>query len=67
MRAYVHDGEGVVFAFRRDGDLEWSDPHGGIFSAREQRDLTDFAEGRIDDFEFGCPGFRLTIVLDDAN
>lgn len=61
MRVYLRDQDGKIVAFRGATDNEWSDPYGGAFSARDQEDMTALAEGTIDDFEFGCPGMRITI------
>lgn len=39
---------GAVVAYRRAGDEEWRDPHGGFFNEREQGQLDDLARGECD-------------------
>lgn len=40
----IHVGE--VVAYRRVGDTEWHDPHGGFFDEPEQEELTRLAQGK---------------------
>jgi hypothetical protein len=61
MRLYLRDAEGHLVAFRDASEKEWSDPHGALFTEKDQRDMTALAEGKIDDITFGCQGMRLVV------
>ncbi len=51
------DAEGTLIAVCRNG--EWICAFGGVFSAKDVRDMNRLASGEIDDFAFGCPGIKV--------
>jgi hypothetical protein len=52
------DAEGSLVAVRRNG--EWICAFGGIFSAKDIRDMNALVCGEIDAISFGCPGMRVS-------
>lgn len=60
MRLYLKDSEGSIVAFKDVSEEAWTDPHGGLFSAKDQRDMNALAAGEIDRWQFGAD-LRLTV------